>query len=251
MLAVFVRGADPFFVQALRLIAFDSYQRLAPQPYDPDLPVRVVDIDPELIARFGQWPWPRTIMRDLVLRLTERNAAAVTFDILFAEADRTSLEEVVKRLPPDQAHRLQGTAGSPTNDELFAAALKAAPAVLPIILTGQASSPAFAPKAGFAFAGDDPKQFLWGFPGAESNLPALDDAAKGIGSMNLFPNRDEVVRQNSAVLPPWQPDRTFARSRGFTGGAGRFYLYSKIIECERRDSIWAEDRIEQCTHRRY
>ena len=195
MLAVFVRGADPFFVQALRLIAFNSYQRLAPQPFDPDLPVRIIDIDPESIARFGQWPWPRTIMRDLVLRLTERNAAAVTFDILFAEADRTSLEEVVKRLPPDQAHRLQGTAGSPTNDELFAAALKAAPAVLPIILTGQASSPAFAPKAGFAFAGDDPKPFLWAFPGAESNLPVLDAAAKGIGSMNLFPNRDGVVRQ--------------------------------------------------------
>ena len=124
MLAAVVREADPFFVQALRLIAFDSYQRLAPQPCDPDLPVRVVDIDPESIARFGQWPWPRTVMRDLVVRLTKRNAAAVTFDILFAEPDRTSLEEVVKHLPPDQANRLPGMAGFPTNDELFAEALK-------------------------------------------------------------------------------------------------------------------------------
>jgi adenylate cyclase len=195
VLAVFLREADPFFVQALRLIAFDSYQRLAPQPYDPGLPVRIVDIDPESIARFGQWPWPRTIMRDLVVRLTERNAAAVAFDILFAEADRTSLEEVVKRLPPDQARRLQDTTGSPTNDALFAAALKAAPSVLPIILTGEESSLAFAAKAGFAFAGDDPKPFLRAFPGAETNLPLLDAAAKGIGSMNLSPNRDGVVRQ--------------------------------------------------------
>jgi adenylate cyclase len=195
VLAVCVRQADPFFVQALRLIAFDSYQRQAPRPFDPDLPVRIVDIDPESIARFGQWPWPRTIMRDLIVRLTERNAAAVTFDILFAEPDRTSLEEIVKRLPPDQAHRLQGSDISPANDELFAAALKAAPTVLPIILTGQANSPAFAPKAGFAFAGDDPKPFLWAFTGAESNLPLLDNAATGIGSMNLYPNRDGVVRQ--------------------------------------------------------
>ena len=194
VLAVVVRGANPFFVQALRLIAFDSYQRLAPQRYDPDLPVRVVDIDPESIARFGQWPWPRTVMRDLVARLTERNAAVVTFDILFAEADRTSLEEVVKRLPPDQANRLLEMAGSPANDELFAEALKAAPSVLSIILTGPASSSAFAPKAGFVFAGDDPKPFPRTFPGAESNLQ-LDDAARGIGSMNLFPNRDGVVRQ--------------------------------------------------------
>ena len=69
MLAVLVREADPFFVQALRLIAFDSYQRLAPQPYDPGLPVRIVDIDPESIARFGQWPWPRTRLAGLVQSL--------------------------------------------------------------------------------------------------------------------------------------------------------------------------------------
>jgi adenylate cyclase len=194
-LAALVRGADPFFVQALRLIAFDSYQRLAPQPYDPDLPVRIVDIDPESIARFGQWPWPRTMMRDLVVRLTERNAAAITFDILFAEVDRTSLEEVVKRLPPDQAKRLQGIVGSPTNDEQFAEALKAAPGVLPVILTDRPNSPAFAPKAGFVFAGDDPKPFLPAFRGAVNNLLPLDDAARGTGSTNLFPNRDGVVRQ--------------------------------------------------------
>ncbi|HUB63856.1 MAG TPA: adenylate/guanylate cyclase domain-containing protein [Methylocella sp.] len=195
MAALVVRIADPFFVQALRLIAFDSYQRLAPQSYDPDLPVRIVDIDPESIVRFGQWPWPRTVMRDLVLRLTKNNAAAIAFDILFAEADRTSLEEVVKRLPLDQARRLQATAGVPTNDRLFAEALKAAPSVLSIILTDEASSLALAPKAGFVFAGDDPKPFLRAYPGAENNLRILDDAAQGIGSMNLFPNRDGVVRQ--------------------------------------------------------
>lgn len=194
-LAVVLRGVDPYFVQALRLIAFDSYQQLAPQPYDPDLPVRIVDIDPESIARFGQWPWPRTIMRDLVVRLAERNAAAVVFTILFAETDRTSLEEVIKRLPQGQAHRLQGTTGLPTNDDLFAEALKTAPSVLSIFLTDKPSSSPFAPKAGFVFAGDDPKLFLPTFRGVESNLPLLHNAAKGIGAMNFFPNRDGVVRQ--------------------------------------------------------
>jgi len=194
-LAVLLRQADPFLVQALRLIAFDSYQRLAPQPHDPDLPVRIVDIDPESIARFGQWPWPRTTMRDLVVRLTERKAAAIVFNVLFAEPDRTSFEEIVKRLPPDQASRLPVAAGSATNDELFAETLKAAPSVLPIILTDQPSAAPFAPKAGFVFAGDDPKPFLRPFPGAQSNLPLLDAAAKGIGATNLFPNRDGVVRR--------------------------------------------------------
>jgi adenylate cyclase len=208
VLAVLLRGADPFFVQALRLIAFDSYQRLAPEPYDANLPVRVVDIDSESIARLGQWPWPRTIMRDLVVRLTERKAAAVAFDILFAEADRTSLEEVAKRLPPDLAKQLPPAVDFPTNDETFAAAISAAPSVLSVILTGEPSSLDFAPKSGFAFAGDNPLQFLPAFVGAQSNLPPLDSAAKGIGSMNLLPNHDGVVRQvplffrhNDRIIP--------------------------------------------------
>lgn len=37
-LAIVVRAFDPFFAQVLRLIAVDTDQRLAPQPYDPDLP---------------------------------------------------------------------------------------------------------------------------------------------------------------------------------------------------------------------
>ncbi|HEY8006716.1 MAG TPA: adenylate/guanylate cyclase domain-containing protein [Methylocella sp.] len=195
VLALMLRGADPFFVSALRLIAFDYYQRLAPQPYDPDLPVRIIDIDPDSLARFGQWPWPRTIIRDLVIELGKRNAMAIAFDILFAEPDRTSLEQVIKRMPPEQAGRLRDLVGSATNDQLLAEALKGTPSVLALLLTNETNTPDIAQKAGFAFAGDDPKPFLPAFTGVESNLPFLDEAAKAIGAINLVPNRDGVVRQ--------------------------------------------------------
>ena len=129
--ATLVRAVDPFFVRALRLIAFDSYQRLAPQSYDARLPVRIVDIDEPSLAKLGQWPWPRTKMRDLLLELTGKGAAVVGFDILFGEPDRTSVEEIVKHLPPAQADLLrEQAAGEPSNDQTFAAALKATPSVL-------------------------------------------------------------------------------------------------------------------------
>jgi adenylate cyclase len=195
-LAVLVRWDDPFFVQALRLIAFDSYQRLAPPAYDPQLPVRVVDIDSESLKRVGQWPWPRTVMRDLLVKLAERDATAIAFDVLFAEPDRTSLEEIIKRLPADQAVRLEAAVGRVTgNDIQFAEALSATPSVLSIVLTEQATVERFEPKAGFVFLGDDPKQFLRSFTGADTNLPVFDNAAKGVGSFNMLPNRDGVVRQ--------------------------------------------------------
>jgi len=198
--AVACRAADPFVVQALRLIAFDSYQRLAPQPYDPALPVRIVDIDPESLARYGQWPWPRTLMRDLVTRLNAAGAAAIAFDILFADPDQNSPEQVVRRLPPDRAARLGDMTGIETNDAALAGVLPDAPVVLPIVLNNTARGSAFVPKAGFVTAGDDPRPFLHGFTGADRNLPQLDAAAKGIGALNWIPARDQVVRRAPMFL---------------------------------------------------
>jgi len=194
--AVAGRVYDPFLVQALRLIAFDTYQRLAPQSYDPDIPVRVIDIDQESLGRHGQWPWPRTVMRDLLDKLGERKAAAVGFDILFAEPDRTSVEQIVKVLPGSQAARLADVAGGgPSNDQQLADALRRSPSVLSTVLVARPGAPAVPVKAGFAVAGDDPKQFLPTYTGAERNLPLLEEAARGIGSFNWLPNRDGVVRR--------------------------------------------------------
>jgi adenylate cyclase len=198
--AVVLRYADPFFVRALRLIAFDNFQRLDPPPYDPDLPIRVVDIDEKSLSLIGQWPWPRTTVRDLLLRLSSEGAASVAFDVLFAEPDRTSLEQIAKKLPASEAAAITSArAGRPTNDQLFAEALKDTPSVLSIAL-GDGANTSFQPKAGFAFAGDDPRQFLMGFKGASENLPQFDNAAHGIGAFNWVADRDQIVRRVALVF---------------------------------------------------
>jgi adenylate cyclase len=195
-----IRYADPFFLQALRLIAFDTYQRLAPESYDPNLPIRVVNIDEESLATIGQWPWPRTTLRDLVHALAAAGAASIAFDILFAEPDRTSLNEIVKRLPPPQARLLaSAVAGQPSNDAVFAAALEEGPSVLATVLVNTEGGAVPQPKAGFAVAGDDPRAFVAPFRGASRNLEALDAAAHGIGAINWIPDQDEVVRRVATI----------------------------------------------------
>ena len=198
--AILLRYADPFFVRALRLIAFDNFQRLDPAPYDPNLPIRVVDIDEKSLSILGQWPWSRATVRDLLLALTSKGAAAVAFDVLFAEPDRTSLEEIVKHLPEAQAAAITSAmAGQPSNDELFAAALKETPSVLSIAL-GEGVGTEVKAKAGFAFAGDDPRRFLTGFAGATRNLPEFENAARGVGAFNWVADRDQVVRRIALVF---------------------------------------------------
>ena len=135
-----------------------------------------------------------------MLALTSKGAAAVAFDVLFAEPDRTSLEEIVKRLPEAQAAAITSAmAGQPSNDELFVAALKETPSVLSIALGDGASTDVKA-KAGFAFAGDDPRNFLTGFKGATRNLPEFENAARGIGAFNWVADRDQVVRRVALVF---------------------------------------------------
>jgi adenylate cyclase len=193
--ATLIRLADPFFVQALRLIAFDSYQKLDPAPYESDPPVKIVDVDEESLARIGQWPWPRTTMAKLLDTLGADGAAVVAFDILFAEPDRTSPEQALQSMTAEQTAALKPLiAGQQTHDQLFADAIAKTPTILATALTIHPSPPPPL-KAGFATLGDDPKAFVPAFAGANVNLAALDQAAVGIGSINWLPDRDQVVRR--------------------------------------------------------
>ncbi|HAK63356.1 MAG TPA: adenylate/guanylate cyclase domain-containing protein, partial [Alphaproteobacteria bacterium] len=101
---------QPPLLQAVRTMVFDFYVAQKPRPYDPNLPVRIVDIDDESLTRLGQWPWPRTRMAEIVRRLEEYGALAIGFDVLFAEPDRTSPASIAESLPnldPETRERLQ------------------------------------------------------------------------------------------------------------------------------------------------
>ena len=140
--ATVIRLADPFFVQALRLIAFDTYQQLGPAQFDPELPVRIVDVDEESLSRIGQWPWSRTTMADLVNKLTAAGAAVIAFDMLFSEADRTSPEQTLKGMTAEEAAAFKPLIeGKPTHDQQFAQAIAQSPVILATALSTRPSPP--------------------------------------------------------------------------------------------------------------
>ena len=96
--ALLLRALDPSELSRLRDFAFDSFQRLQPRAYHPETPVRIVDIDEAALAAFGQWPWPRTIVARLIDKLTEKGVAVIAFDVVFAEADRSSISHMIRDL---------------------------------------------------------------------------------------------------------------------------------------------------------
>ena len=206
-LGLSVRVGDPSALGQLRNMVFDEYQRFHPLPYDPASPVRIVAIDETSLDKLGQWPWPRVYLAQIVDRLTELGAAAVGIDVILAEPDRMSPENIAA-LVPEGAKRealVAALEGAPRNDFLLARALTAAPSVLGVALDKQPIDPgvgdrstatrAFAePKLGFAFAGDDPREFVPAFQSVTAPLAALSQASAGIGALNWLPDRDRVVR---------------------------------------------------------
>ncbi len=97
LMALVISG--PRILDDLSNFVFDSYQRISPRIYDPATPVRIVDIDEASLKALGQWPWPRTRLAELVTKLSDQGAAAIGFDIVFAEPDRTSPESLLPLLP--------------------------------------------------------------------------------------------------------------------------------------------------------
>jgi adenylate cyclase len=195
-LFVAVGVANPFFLQSMRLLAFDSLQNMAPRAYDIRQPVRVVDIDDKSLEKLGQWPWPRTVMAGLIQKIGDAGAASITTDIMYAEPDRTSLERYTKGLEADKAQQVALLIGGPLdNDKVFADTIKPLPVVLGTVLINDGNPQKPTQKSGFAVAGDNPKPFLHGFAGVLRNLPELEAAASGLGATNWIPDHDGIIRR--------------------------------------------------------
>jgi len=207
LVALTLRIAASDLLERLSLFCFDLYQKAAPRE-SGDAAIRIVDIDDESLSKLGQWPWPRTVVAQLVDRLAEAGAAVIAFDIDFAEPDRTSPKLLLPLLAqngvgPEERERV--LAALPDPDQQLAKAFGTVPVVTGFILIdrglidrGEARPPL--PKAGFALVGDDPLGHVDSFPAAVPNLPVLEEEAAGNGFLNQSVDWDHVVRRVPLVL---------------------------------------------------
>jgi adenylate cyclase len=200
--AIVVRLNEGAAVEQVRNLVFDSYQRIAPRPYDPNAPVRIANIDEESLKRLGQWPWPRSILARLVDRLHELGAAAVALDILLAEPDRTAPKNLLAQWSdqPDAEILRAAMERLPDPDAALAKALARTNSITAFVLVGGPPGPKPEHKVGFAHAGDDPVLFAPSLPAAVPSLPEFQAAAVGNGSVNTLPDRDGLIRRVPLVF---------------------------------------------------
>lgn len=82
-------GLEPLPLASLRDATFDAYQRLLPRSRG-SAPAVIVEIDEAALDLKGQWPWPRTVVAELIQDIAAAKPAAIGVDLLFVEPDRST-----------------------------------------------------------------------------------------------------------------------------------------------------------------
>jgi adenylate cyclase len=216
-----LRVADPAPIEEFRVRTFDTFQVIDPRVKTAK-PVSIVDIDEKSLVKFGQWPWPRTRVADLVTNLTRLGAVVIAFDIMFPEPDRLNpgvAADIIRDLDDETRAKLRAL---PSNDDILADAMRSSRVVL-----GEAGLHHVAaeldkelPVTGLATLGEDPRPFMLKFPGLLRSTPVLEAAAAGRGLLTIWTERDGIVRRVPVIMQAQgvtMPSLSFEMLRVATG----------------------------------
>jgi len=158
--------SDPFIKETLRLKSFDFIQKYNTPTLSHD--IAIVEIDEKSIEKYGQWPWKRSIIADIVQKAIDNGAGIVVLPILFSEPDRLG------------------------GDEALANTLLQGGIVIGQVGTTQTNKNAV--PRGVAKIGD-PMPWIFEWPGMLGPIPQLGDTASGVGVLNTAPEIDGVTRR--------------------------------------------------------
>jgi len=163
--------SDPYVKQLLRLKSFDVIQQYDTPVLSED--IAILEIDEKSMEQYGQWPWKRTVLADIIWKLRESGAGVIVLPILFSEEDRLGGDM-------DLAQAIAGNA-----------------VIIAQVGTTQANKNAV--PRGVAKIGD-PMPWLFEWPGMLGPIELLGLNADGVGVVNTVPEIDGVVRRMPLIL---------------------------------------------------
>ncbi|WP_415035455.1 CHASE2 domain-containing protein [Azonexus sp.] len=207
LLALFLAHAGHWLridlISRLDAIIYDVRLRLT-APGGVDERIVIIDIDEKSLAEEGRWPWSRDRLAQLVEQVfSQHHARLLAFDVVFAEADRSSGIDTLENLAQnnlrdiprfqDEMARLRPTLDY---DARFAQAIAKRPVVLGYYLGHAEFSSGALPEAVL------PAGSLAGHPVAISqwrsyggNLPQLQRVAHAAGYFNPLVDFDGIFRR--------------------------------------------------------
>lgn len=168
---LFFHYSNNFVVETLRLKSFDLLQQQDEYVLSND--IGIVTIDEASIEKYGQWPWNRGVLSDIIWQLREAGAGIIVLPMLFSEDDRLGGDSYLQDALTDNG--------------------------VVIAQTGSLQANKNAVPRGVAMIGD-PMPWLFEWPGMLGPIPAFGEVAGGVGVINTAPEIDGVIRRVPLIV---------------------------------------------------
>jgi adenylate cyclase len=179
---------QPGFLARLDLLTYDLQLRAAaPLPRSGEL--AIVEIDEASLQRYGQWPWPRQVLGELVETMRAAGASVIVIDAVFAEPEQ--------RLAPTPQ---LPAAPAETGDSRLARSLQPGRVVLGHYFRfdqqpGSGKCTLHPVSLSTAFRTPGQRPLAHKANSVTCSTAALSGAAAGSGFLNASPDADGVLRR--------------------------------------------------------
>ena len=162
---------EPFVKEILKLKSFDILIQQEEKELSKD--IGIVTIDEKSIEKYGQWPWKRDVIAEVISNLRQSGAGVIMIPILFSEEDRLGGDDILSQTLIDNGVVIAQVGTSQINKN---------------------SVPRGVAKIG------NPLPYLFEWDGMLGPIPKLGQNANGVGVINTAPEIDGVVRRIPLIM---------------------------------------------------
>ncbi len=201
ILLIFLKINNPNLIKSISFLSFDLYQKIFPLR-KPSSDVIIVDIDEKSLAKFGQFPWNRSVFAKILNNLNDANPKVIGFDIFFSENDKQTPEEFIKAYDIKSKELIADLRKIESHDNYFKEELKNSKSVLAVLGNTEKSYSEYQrkPKAKFLFKGGNPNEFVYKYSNSIGSLKLLEDNVNGLGSISFLDQTDGIIRSLPLIV---------------------------------------------------
>lgn len=169
--------------------------------------ILIVDVDEKSLQEVGRWPWSRKTIAELTQKMFDAGAIVITYDVVFSEPERNSVNELrsnLPKLPIDVNNYLKKVEGRFDNDRYLADLISGRDVILGFVFHENSVTTNLPPISHVKIEGShqdlDVNKITAGhMQGITTNIPILQNAALAEGFLNAPPDKDGTVRRAPLV----------------------------------------------------
>jgi len=216
-------------LESLELKTYDLRMRMRAGDAATKTDIAVVEIDNDSITKLGRWPWPRSLMAQVLQKLADHQTALIGLNVIFSEPEKAKGLELIRGLEQEFSSTFGKAGGEAASSfmkklesaqaeldydrELAETLARVGKVVLPVYFeVGQyvadpektAEIPEVLQNNGLVQAKGAGAGFMIPAGKIVMPIPAFSEAAKGLGHVNslatILPEADGAVRREALLI---------------------------------------------------